>query len=105
MWLSGLKTQCCLCEDTSLAPGPEWVKGGVAVAVVQAPAAAPIRPPGLGTSIYHRCGHEEKKKANVKLNVFGSSHHGSVVMNLTSIHKDAGLMPGLAQWVKDPLLL
>ena len=67
MWLSGLKTQCCLCEDTSLTPGPEWVKGGVAVAVVQAPAAAPIRPPGLGTSIDHRCGHEEKKKSQCKV--------------------------------------
>ena len=34
-----------------------------------------------------------------------SSHYGSVVMNLTSIHEDASLIPSLAQRVKDPALL
>ena len=35
--------------------------------------------------------------------VQGSSHHGSAIVNLTSIHEDMSWISGLAQWVKDPV--
>ena len=37
--------------------------------------------------------------------IYRSSRCGSVKTNLTSIHEDAGWIPGLDQWVRDPALL
>ena len=34
--------------------------------------------------------------------LYGSSHCGLAETNLTSIHEDAGSIPGLVHWAKDP---
>ena len=49
--------------------------------------------------------HKMNVKHLVKNARGGGSHCGSVLTNLTSIYEKVGSIPGLAQWVKDPVLL
>ena len=47
---------------------------------------------------------ETEKEISQNLEV-GSSRCGSAVVNPTSIHENAGAIPGPARWVKVPMLL
>jgi len=47
---------------------------------------------------------EEEGRGNGKNTFCGSSHHGEVATNLTRNHEVAGSNPGLAGWVRDPVL-
>ena len=64
-----------------------------------------VAPALMRTSICHRCCPKETKRQNkTKTNKVGSSHCGTVEMNLIGIHEDACPIPGLAQWIRDPAL-
>ena len=41
----------------------------------------------------------------IQISKRGSSHCGTAEMNLTRNHEVVGSFPGLAQWVKDQVLL
>ena len=58
----------------------------------------------MKTKHHKQCQSSKKEKQLSMLSFFSSveitywhSHHGSVEMNLTSIHEDTGSTPGLAQ--------
>ena len=53
----------------------------------------------INTESLEMCAERTKRKVER-----ASSHRGSAITNWTSIPEDAGLTPGLAQWVKDPEL-
>ena len=48
---------------------------------------------------------KELKTCLYKIVLMESSHCGSVVTSLNSIHDDESLIPGLAQWIKGSALL
>ena len=97
--LSGLKIQCCRelwCRwQTRLG-------SSLAVAVAEAGSCSSDWTSSLGTSICRGCGPEKQK--NKKENA-GVSVVAQWLTNPTSNCEVAGLIPGLAQWVKEPALL
>ena len=80
---------------------------GIVVAVAVAGSCSSDSTPRLGTSICCGCSPKKPKEKKKHISALEEeiSHCGSVLTNPTSILEDAGSIPGLAQWVKDPVLL
>ena len=49
-------------------------------------------------------GEREERKLEIRRKQRRSSPRGTIEVNLTRNHEVVSLIPGLAQWVKDPVL-
>ena len=53
---------------------------------------------------FYRLKASSSNNVLLKNHIFASSHCGAEKTNLTRNHEVAGSIPGLAQWVKNPVL-
>ena len=95
--LSGLRIQCC---HELWYRSQTWLGSGIAVAVALIRPMAWELPYPVGAALKSK----QTNKQNTDWSVLGSSYCGSMVTNAASNYEDAGLIPGLAQWVKDWVL-